>query len=165
MTERVLPSRFAGLHAGRVRPVPKRQEAGGRSRRQEHGVLISVRVPAPASCSCLLSLVDFSALSDFQRKFPLGMGQVEMGDCLRNGQEAVNVISAWEQMLRDVESRRPIFWYQTNHFPLPLLNRPYVAIEQFFKVMYRRAMATMDQSGCETSQASETDQIFGQRSK
>src|SRR5687768_12323388 len=108
MTERVLPSRFAGLHAGLVRPVPKRQEAGGRSRRQEHGVLISVRVPAPASCSCLLSLVDFFSLSNFQRKFPLGMGQVEMGNCLRYGQEAVNVIGAWKQLPRDFERRRAV---------------------------------------------------------
>src|SRR5687767_3721107 len=127
--------------------------------------MLSVRVPAPVSCSCLLSLVDFFSFSDFQRKFPLGMGQVEMGHCLRNGQEAVNVIGAREHLLRDVECRRAVLRYQLNHFPLPVLNRTYVAIEEFFEIVNRRTVAAMDQSGSETAQPGETDEIFGERRK
>src|SRR5262245_60006137 len=88
-----------------------------------------------------------------------------MGNRLRDGEKAMYVVSSWEHCLGYLPGCRACHRDQVDHLPLPILNSPEVAVEEFVEVVHRITMTPVDQGRGEGEQACQTNEILHEGGK
>src|SRR5215212_10867297 len=120
--------------------------------------LESVSQSAPGRASG--PAVEFAAVGgEFEGELVFSVGEVEVGDGLGDGEEAVDVVGAGEELLGDVPGGGAGLGDEADDFRLALAYGAEVAVEEFFVVFDGVAVAAVDEGGVERAEAREADEV------
>src|ERR1700681_1817647 len=107
--------------------------------------------------------IDFAAIADFYGQLSFGMRIVKVRNSFRHAEKAMDIVSRGKHRARYLPGARATFGNHLNELRLAFVNRPQVAVKQFFVIMHRFAVTAQHQSRRETADTSKTYQIFRER--
>ena len=88
--------------------------------------------------------INFLLATEFVSQFTLRVGEIKVGNGLRDCEELVNIVSAGEHFQRDIPSRRAILRNEFDDLCMSLINCYDVAIEQLIIIVERININTKD---------------------
>src|SRR6266700_8453145 len=88
---------------------------------------------------------------------------IEVRNCFRNSQKAMNIVRIRKQTTGDFPGSSATFRNQIDYARLPLAYQAKIAIEELLKISNRLSVTTKDQSRSKTAHTRETYEVFRER--